>query len=296
MIALAFEVLSILTPSAFLALIGVFWFRKGIEFPIKFVTTLVINVGMPAFLFYTLTASKTDIFSLGKLALATLIVHLVIVPVAIVMLKLAGKDWRLCVPMSVGNTGNLGLPVCFFAFGEEGLAYAMVYFSVQCLLLFSLGDAVFAGKANIGKTLRSPILISILLGVLYRLTGLPVPEVVADTTQLLGQFVIPLMLITLGVSLAGMQAKQFSSALLWSVIRIGLTMVVSFTLANLLGLTGIERGVLILETIAPVAVFNFLLLARHDRDTEEVSSWILVTHLAAIFYLPIVLGLLLSGS
>lgn len=296
MIALAFEVLSILTPSAFLALIGVFWYRKGIEFPIKFVTTLVINVGMPAFLFYTLTASKTDILSLGKLAFATLMVHVVIVPLAIALLKLAAKDWRLCVPMAVGNTGNLGLPVCFFAFGEEGLAYAMVYFSVQCLLLFSLGDAVFAGKANIGKTLRSPILISIVLGVLYRLTGLPVPEVIADTTQLLGQFVIPLMLITLGVSLAGMQAKQFSSALLWSLIRIGLTMAVSFSLANLLGLTGIERGVLILETIAPVAVFNFLLLARHNRDTEEVSSWILVTHLAAIFYLPIVLGLLLSGS
>jgi len=58
------------------------------------------------------------------------------------LLKQAGKDWRLCVALVVGNTGNLGLPVCYFAYGDVGLAYAMVFFSLQCLLLFSLADAV----------------------------------------------------------------------------------------------------------------------------------------------------------
>lgn len=293
MISLALEVLSILTPSAFLALIGVAWYRYGPEYPIKFVTTLVINVGLPALLFYTLATSKIDITELGKMAFATLLVHLIVVPVAIVLLKLAGKDWRLCVAMSVGNTGNLGLPVCFFAFGEEGLAYAMVFFSVQAILLFSLGDAVYAGRANIAKTLSSPVLISILLGVAFRLSGFELPEVVGDTTELLGQFVIPLMLITLGVSLAGMRAAHLPSALVWSAVRTVLLMLIAFVLAEILGFTGVARGVLIIETVAPVAVFNFLLLVRHDRDPTEVSSLILVTHLAAIIYLPIVLGLLL---
>ncbi|MEE9334549.1 MAG: AEC family transporter [Granulosicoccaceae bacterium] len=293
MISLAIEVLSILAPSAFLALIGIVWYHRGPEYPIKFVTTLVVDVGMPALLFYTLATSKIEILELARMAFAALLVHLIIVPLAIIALKVANKDWRLCVAMSVGNTGNLGLPICLFAFGEEGLAYAMAFFSVQVLLLFSFGDAVYAGRANIAKTLRSPVLICVVIGVIFRLSGFDLPEVVADTTKLLGQLVIPIMLITLGVSLAGMRAKHFPSALLWSSIRIILTMAVGFSLAHILGFTGVARGVLILETVVPVAVFNFLLLVRHDRDPSEVSSLILVTHLAAIIYLPIVLALLL---
>ena len=293
MIALAIQVLSILAPSVVLALIGVAWYHRGPEYPVKFVTTLVVDVGMPALLFYTLATSQIEILELGRMAFATLLVHIIIVSLAIIALKIANKDWRLCVAMSVGNTGNLGLPVCFFAFGEEGLAYAMAFFSVQVLLLFSLGDAVYAGRANLAKTLRSPVLISVVVGVIFRLSGFDLPEVVADTTKLLGQLVIPIMLITLGVSLAGMRAMHLPSALLWSSFRILLTMAVAFLLADFLGFTGVARGVLILETIAPVAVFNFLLLVRHDRDPTEVSSLILVTHLAAIVYLPIVLALLL---
>jgi len=293
LITLAIEVLSILAPSAFLALIGVVWYYRGPEFPIKFVTTLVVDVGMPALMFYTLATSQIEILELGRMAFATLLVHIIIVLLAIFVFKIAGKDWRLCVAMCVGNTGNLGLPICLLAFGEEGLAYAMVYFAVQVLLLFSLGDAVYAGRANIARTLRSPVLISIVVGVVFRLTGFELPEAVADTTRLLGQLVIPIMLITLGVSLAGMQAKHLPSALLWSSFRIILTISVAFLLADFLGFTGIARGVLIIETVVPVAVFNFLLLVRHDRDPTEVSSLILVTHLAAIIYLPIVLALLL---
>lgn len=285
--------LSILAPSAILALIGLVWFHRGPEYPIKFVTTLVINVGMPAFLFHTLAISEIEIFSLGRMALATLLVHILMVAATVGVLKSASKDWRLCVPMTVGNTGNLGLPVCFFAFGEEGLAYAMVFFSVQCILLFSLGDAIYAGRSNFRSALRSPILIAIIAGMIFRFSGLSLPEPVFDTLQLIGQFVIPIMLITLGVSLAGMRAQQLNSAMIWSSVRIALAMIVAFTVSTLLGFEGVERGVLIIETIVPVAVFNFLLLIKHDRDPTEVSSLILVTHLSAIIYLPIVLGFLL---
>ncbi len=50
---------------------------------------------------------------------------------------------------------------------------------------------------------------------------------------------------------------------------------------------------LIIETVVPVAVFNYLLAVKHGRDASEVSGLILVTHIGAIFYLPIVLSVLL---
>lgn len=296
MLQLIVEILSILAPAALLASIGVIWSRAGIEFPIAFVSTLVVNVGLPALLFHTLATSTVDLATMGAIALATLCVHVAFTLIALALLKQAKKDWRLCVAHVCGNTGNLGLPVCYFAYGDAGLAYAMTFFSVQCLLLFSIGEAVLSANASIKPALRSPILHAVWLGTLVRYMGWSLPDFFMDTTALLGQLVIPLMLITLGVSLASMSIKSLPATIRWSVVRTGVALLVGFSIANVFGLEGVARGVLIIETAVPVAVFNFLLAIRHNRDSVEVSGLILVTHLAAIIYLPILLGFLLIGQ
>jgi len=293
MLQLLIQILGILAPAAILASIGIIWSKKGIDFPVKFVTTLVINVGMPALLFHTLATSTVALSSLGDMVLATLAVHVVFTIVAITLLKLNSKDWRLCIAHVCGNTGNLGLPVCFFAFGEAGLAYAMAFFAVQCLLLFSIGDAVLAGSASIKPALRSPILHSVWLGTLVRYMDIPVPQFMMDTASLLGQLVIPIMLITLGVSLAKMSVHSLPSTIRWSMVRTVVALIIGFAIASLFGLQGVARGVLIIETVVPVAVFNFLMAVKHNRDSVEVSGLILVTHLSAIVYLPVLLGILL---
>jgi predicted permease len=290
---LSLQIANILAPGMFLAIVGLTWAKKGPAFPLDFVSTLVLNVSMPALLFHTLATSVVPILELWRVALAAFVVHVVFNVIAVVVLKIARKDWRLCITYVVGNTGNLGLPVCFFAFGEEGLAYAMTFFAVQCILLFSLGDAILAGSASVGRVLRSPIIHAIWIGVLIRYLGWQPPEILMQSTELLGQIVIPLMLITLGVSLAGMRAAKLHMTVLWSLIRTGLAVAVGFGVAELMGLEGVARGVLIIETVVPVAVFNYLLAVKHGRDFSEVSGLILVTHIGAIFYLPIVLSVLL---
>lgn len=294
MLQLLIEILSILAPAGILACVGVVWAKQGIDYPIQFVTTLVLNLGMPALLFYTLATSTVDLKSLGNLVLATLAVHAVFTLIAIVLLRIARKDWRLCIAHVCGNTGNLGLPVCFFAYGEAGLAYAMAFFSVQCLLLFSIGEAVLAKNASIKPALRSPILHSVWLGTLVRYLDISVPQFAMDTAALLGQLVIPIMLITLGVSLAKMTINSFSSTVRWSLVRTAVAVLVGFSVASIFGLEGVARGVLIIETTVPVAVFNYLLAVRYNRDSDEVSGLILVTHLSAILYLPLLLGVLLA--
>ncbi len=295
MFQLIAEILTILAPAAVLACIGVVWTRVGPEFPVAFVSTLAVNIGLPALLFYTLAASTVELGMLGIFALATLFVHIAFTIIALVLLKQAKKDWRLCIAHVCGNTGNLGLPVCFFAYGDAGLAYAMAFFAVQCLLLFSLGEAVLSASASIKPALRSPILHAVWLGILVRYMDWPVPEFFMNTTELLGQLVIPLMLITLGVSLSKMSIKSLPATIRWSLIRTAVALLVGFSIAGLFGLDGVARGVLIIETAVPVAVFNFLLAVRHNRDSVEVSELILVTHLAAIIYLPLLLGFLLAG-
>ena len=276
-----------------LALVGLVWYHKGPRFPVDFVTTLALNIALPALLFHTLATSVIPMSSLTHMALSTLVVHIVFIAIAIAVLTFAGKSWRSCISLIVGNTGNIGLPVCLLAFGEEGLAYAMTFFAIQCLLLFSFGDAILAGSASVVRVLKSPILHAIWMGIVVRILEWELPQFVMQSTLLLGQMVIPIMLITLGVSLAGMRASQLSMSLLWSLIRTLIAAAVGFGVAELMGLEGVARGVLIIQTIVPVAVFNYLLAVRHGHDSSEVSGLILITHLGAIFYLPVVLSVLL---
>jgi len=170
----------------------------------------------------------------------------------------------------------------------------MAYFAVQCLLMFSLGDAIYAGRFSLGAVFRSPILAAVIAGVGVRLTHLPMPSLIMDTTSLLSGLVIPLMLITLGVSLASLKVHQLPSCLFWSVVRTGVAVCVGFFVAALFQLEGVARGVLIIEASVPVAVFNFLLAQKHGRDSTEVSGLILVTHLGSLLYLPFILHSVLS--
>lgn len=295
MLQLIAEILTILAPAAILAIIGLVWAKKGPEFPVKFITTLTLNIGMPALLFSTLAASKIELDAVAEMALATLLVHLIFIVLAVPLLLKAKKDWRLCIALVVGNTGNLGLPVCYFAYGDTGLAYAMVFFSLQCLLLFGLADMVLAGNFSLKPVVKSPILHAIWLGMLVQYYDISLPKFVVDTTELLGQLVVPIMLITLGVSLAGMTVRNLPETLKWSLIRTGLALLVGFVVVELTGLEGVARGILLIETMVPVAVFHFLMAIRHGRDSAEISGLILVTHLGAIIYLPFLLGFLLVG-
>lgn len=294
MFQLVAEILSILAPAAILASIGVIWTKSGRAFPVPFVSAIVTSIGLPALLFHTLATSTVDISALGNMVVATFVVVCVFTLVSWMYLKQAKKDWRLCIAHVMGNTGNLGLPVCYFAYGDEGIAYAMAFFAVQCLLLFSVGEAVLSGNRSIKPAITSPILHAVWLGMLVRYMEWPMPKFLMDTTSLLGQMVIPFMLITLGVSLAGMSVRGLPSTVFWSLLRTCVAIVIGFAVASMLGLEGVARGVLIIETAVPIAVFNFLIAVKHNRDSTELSGLILVTHLAAIFYLPVLLGVLLA--
>lgn len=294
MASLVLSIISILTPGIVLALIGLAWQRAGRPYPLDFVTALVLDVCLPALLFHTLATATVSLDAIANFALATVVAHVVFISVAVLALRARDKDWRLCVAQVVGNTGNLGLPVCLLAFGDEGLAYAMTFFAVQCVLMFTVGEAIYAGSANLGRALRSPILHAIWLGLLARVLEMPLPAFAMESLRLLGQIVIPLMLITLGVSLAGMRARALPSAMLWSTARTITAVVIGFGVTMVFSLEGVARGVFVIEVAVPVAVFNYLLAEKHGRDSSEVSSLILVTHLGAILYLPVLLGVLLE--
>src|SRR5690606_31691751 len=118
----------------------------------------------------------------------------------------------LCLAVVMPNVGNMGLSLCLFAFGEEGLALGLIIFVVTSLVHFASGDIVLAREGSIARRLagvaRQPLVYGALVAVLLVTTGWKLPPLLANTTQLLGGMTIPLMLITLGVSLSRLGADN----------------------------------------------------------------------------------------
>jgi predicted permease len=128
------------------------------------------------------------------------------------------------------------------------------------------------------------------LALLLQALGLELPRWAANTTRLLGDCAVPLMLLSLGVALASLRIAGLGRAMAMSALRLSLGFVVGLTVATVLGLEGTVRGVVILEAAMPVAVFNYLWAVRYDTAPEEVAGMVLGSTLLSFVTLPLLLA------
>jgi len=127
------------------------------------------------------------------------------------------------------------------------------------------------------------------VGVILLATDTPLPITLANTVELLAGLAIPLMLLALGYSLASFRITRPGKAIGIAVLRLALGFSVGIGVAELFGLEGTMRGVIIIESAMPLAVFNFLLAARYDRHPEDVAGAILISTLISFVTMPILI-------
>jgi predicted permease len=291
------DILAVIAPTFLCALVGFGWVRRGLPFDTNFVSSLVLNIGAPCLLFSTFMAIEIDPRSFARMTLATVLAMLGFGVVAVALLKLARLDLRsFLFSLMFPNVGNMGLPLCLLAFGPEGLILALTYFMVSTLCAFTLGSALVSGQFSASSLLRNPILIAVLITLLVLGLGLTVPKFVLDTTSLLGDFTIPLMLIALGVSLGRIEVRNLHSSLLLSLFRLLTGFGVSLGVAALLGLEGAARGVLIVQSTMPVAVFSYLFAVRYERKPEEIAGAIFISTILSFLTLPLLLWYVLPAQ
>ena len=288
------ELFNIIAPVFICAGIGFGWAKSGAPYEINFVTRLVTNIGFPCLIFAALVKVEIDPTAFGAMALASVLSVIAFAAISAPLLRLFKLDMRAFMPaMMFANTGNMGLPLCLLAFGEQGLALAIAYFTVNALLVFILGPAIAAGTANPADVLKVPLVWSVLAALAVMFTGVEVPAFAFKTINLLGGFAIPLMLITLGVSLAGLRAGSLPRSAALSMLRLVMGFAVGWGLAEAMGYVGAARGVLIIECAMPVAVFNYLYAQLHDNNPDEVAGTVLVSTAMSFVTLPALLWFVL---
>jgi len=290
LIALFSEIFSVIAPVFIIAGLGFWWVKAGYVFDTPQLTPLIVNVATPCLIISTLTEVEIPSSVLSETALAAALVILLCALVAAIAMKLAGLEIRTYAPPLVfGNVGNIGLPLALFAFGDEGLAYAIAVFTVYALFQFTVGQMVLSGKMSWREFIRMPILYGVAIALAFMLTDTKPPEWASNTLALFGTCVVPLMIFMLGVSLARLKITSLSRSVALGAFRLVLGMGVGLAVAELLDLEGVARGVLIIEAAMPVAVFNYLFAERYNRNAEEVAGMIVASTAMGFAMLPVIL-------
>ena len=180
------------------------------------------------------------------------------------------------------NTGNYGLPLVSFAFGEDALAHATLYFVTTSILfntvgvlIASLGHLDFK-QAALGM-LKVPTIYAVILAALLNQFNITLPLPLERTVGFAAEGAIPLMLILLGVELARVEWSHSLRALgLGAGLRLLVGPLVGLLLAGLFGLQGAARQGNIVETATPAAVTNAVLATEYKLDSSLVTAIIFI--------------------
>lgn len=288
------ELFSIVAPVFICAGVGFAWNRFGRGFDVEFVTTLITNISAPCLVFHTLVRLAVEPAAFATMVGAAIAVLILCGLIATAVVTVARLPLRSFLPSLMWpNSGNMGLPLNFLAFGEVGLGLAIAVFCVNAVSHFTAGVAIVSGHLSLSRLARVPILYAVAAAVAFMTTGTPVPEWIGNTTRLLGGVTIPMMLIALGVSLGRLKVKRLPVSLALAVLRLVMGFTVGVTVAWLLGLEGMARGVLIIQASMPTAVFNYLFAQRYAQSPEEVAGLVVLSTALSFATLPLLLWFVL---
>ncbi len=291
---LILTVLEIVAPVFLLASVGFVWVRVGGEYRIEFVTRLAMTIGVPALIFTALMKTEIDPAALTALTLASITGYGVLTLVFFIALRLLRLEMRTYLaPLIVGNTGNIGLPLALFAFGEAGLGYAVIVFAVMAIWSFTFGVWVVAGGGSPMKAFKEPLVWATLLGGLFLWQGWETPRFLTNALDLMGQLAIPLMLITLGVALARLHPAGLGRAFVLSLAKFVVTVAVGWVVGTGFGLAPVPLAVLVIQLATPVAVTSYMLAEKYDADSASVAGLVVISTLFSVVTIPLLIAVLI---
>jgi predicted permease len=290
-------VLSVVLPVVITVAVGFLWTRTGYPLNSKELTALIADVATPCLIVSTFQSSKLSFDAFAAMAGATVAAIMLFAALGALVLWATGLRIRTFLPsIAFPNAGNLGLPLSLYAFGPEGLGYAIAYFSISSVANYTLGQMIAAGRANWRGLARLPILYAVALGIALSFWQVELPAWAGTTIALIGGVTVPLMLLMLGSSLSQLKIASSGRALFVSLVRLTLGAAVGVAVAAAFGLTGTLRAVLILQCANPVAVYNYLFAQRWNNEPEEVAGVVVLSTLLSILTIPLLLTWLMSPA
>ncbi len=288
------ELANIVLP-AFLVIAAGFLFSRTKKIDISSINDLVVYVTTPCLIISSLSDFTMDPSVTAKLFVSISAVIFVTIIIGGALTKALRLDSRVYLPPVVfANTGNLGLPLCLFAFGQYGFNIAILCVVSTMLLHYTVGILILGSGKDLHEIFKLPLIYATVAGIIINSVGFEIPVVIERPVTLLGEITIPAMLFSLGYKLSEMRLSRLWISFLFGSARIFLGVIFGALFVNLFGLKGIEAKVVILECAMPPAVFNFVLAEKYGRDSETVASIIVAGTAVSLLVLPFVISYLVN--
>ena len=287
-----FKLFEVLFPVFFVIGIGYYLGKKNPKIDTTFITNFAANVGTPAMIIYALNPINISFNIFKDYFWYYLIAIICFFFVGIVFLfVLKTKDIiRELPPFVMPNTGNMGLPICLFAYGSQGLGVAAAISALIILCHFTLGVFLADRKFSINVILKSPPFYAILISLFLLYYQLELPVFIENTTLLLMYATIFLILMSLGIALTRLKVFSLNKAIFSSIGRVMIGPIIGYLLIIYFKLEGFAAGVLLIQCSMPSAILNYLVGSIYSpkKIVDNVASMIVVSTIMSFFTIPLV--------
>ncbi len=291
------RLVEVLFPVFFVIGIGYFLGKKNPKIDTTFITNFAANIGSPAIIIYSVTTTGLTFRTFSDYFLYYLIAIICFSLVGLIFLKFLKKDLVMELPPFIlPNTGNMGLPICLFAYGEQGLGIAGAIASLIILFHFTLGVSLSSKKLNLDVIIKSPAFYSIIISLIFIYFKIDMPNFVVNTTMLLTYSTIFLILMSLGIALTRLKVFSFDKALISSIARVVIGPIIGFLIIITFNLSGVAAGVLLIQCSMPSAILNYLVGSIYSpkKIVDNIASMIVVSTVLSFITVPIVVFLALK--
>ena len=285
------KLIDVIVPVFFVIGVGYYLGKKNPEINTDFITTFAGNVGTPAMIFYTITTTGVTLSIFTEYFIYALIIIGGFSLVGILFLLLLKKDFiSELPPLILPNTGNMGIPICLFAYGTAGLGVASAIASVIILLHFTLGVLLAKKSFSFEILIKNMPIYGIIVSVIFLYFEWDVPGYLENTTFLLTYATIFLVLMSLGIALSRLKVVSWTHASILGAVRVVIGPLIGFGLIKFLNLDGFAAGVLLIQSCMPSAVLTYLVGSMYSkkRAVDNVASVIVTSTLMSFITAPII--------
>ncbi len=286
-------------------LIGYFSKKIGLLKPEDSTTLnkIVVNIAIPSLIFLAMYgADLSNINSLFPITIICLITGTLSGTVVYLFARYRGYSkktkWTIVGTSTLFNSGFLGYPVVLGVYGSTGLVRAVFFDMGSTILFLCLGIlfiVLFGGKYSsiIKRTVLFPPLWGIILGIIVNLLHLNIGLLPLDVLKYLSGAAIPIIMISLGLSLeVGGLKNYLDAATFVSTVRLIISPAIAFVIVTILGFSYINSTVTVVEAGMPSAMLSLVLAASYDLDVKAAAACIFMSTVLSMITLPILIYLL----
>ena len=283
---LLIKLFDVLFPVFLIIGIGYWYGKKDPKFDTKFITTFAGNFGLPSIIFYSLTTTNISFDLFLRFSYYITLYVLVFSVIGLIILKLLKKDiYRLLPPLILPNTGNMGMPLCLFAYGKTGLAIATATTAMILVFHFSINILLASKKFSLKPLITCIPVYALLISLIFVYFKIPAPAFLENATFLIGYSTIFLVLMSLGIALSKLKVFSLKETLIYSLTRVIIGPLVGFGFVKFFNLSGIEAGVMFIQASMPSAVLTYLVgkIYSPKKISDSIASTVALSTFLSFF-------------